>query len=624
MWVDCGERRKCVDGTATWNGRTAVTGPAFRGLVVLIACSCLAIPAGQGVLDRDAERWVAQTQAKLSLDDRIGQLIAPAFDSTYLPNDSDEFERLTRVMRDSHAGAVIAFGGTEPAPQVLLNSTYGSVVLGQPQALASTLDRLQAASPLPLLATADFEYGAGMRIAGATRFPRAMAVGAAGDEPLAFEAGRITAIEGRALGVHVNFAPVADVNNNARNPVINTRSFGEDPARVGGLVAAYVRGLQQGGMIATVKHFPGHGDTETDSHLGLPLITHPRDRLDAIELPPFRAGLAAGAGAVMVAHIELPALDAAKVPATFSRAVVTDLLRRDLSFDGLIVTDAMKMDAITRMTPPGDAAVQAVEAGADLVLDSPDPVAAFTALKAAVASRQIPSQRIDASVTRILRAKARLGLHRARRVDVGSVPLVVGGRAHQAAARAISERSLTLVKDEGNRVPLGLPADARILYLSVLDYPSGWRIAAPSRTVIPELKQRWPATDAVELSDRTTPNELELVRTMASKYDAIVAGVFVRAASGSGRLDLAPSIVRFVEDLARGASRRGQPLVAVFFGSPYATASVPELPAMLLTYDFSDLAEASAVRALAGEIPIGGHLPISIPGLWPIGHGLRR
>lgn len=601
-----------------------MTGLASRCLVLLIACSCLATPSGQAVLDRDAERWVAQTQAKLSLDERIGQLIAPAFDSTYLPSDSDEFERLARVMRESHAGAVIAFGGTEPMPQVLLNPTYGSVVLGQPHALASTLDRLQAAAPLPLLATADFEYGAGMRIAGATRFPRAMALGAAGDEHLAFEAGRITAIEGRAMGVHVNFAPVADVNNNARNPVINTRSFGEDPTRVGALVAAYVRGLQQGGMIATLKHFPGHGDTETDSHLGLPLITHPRDRLDAIELPPFRAGLTAGAGAVMVAHIELPALDPARGPATFSRAVVTDLLRRDLAFDGLIVTDAMKMDAITRMASPGEAAVRAVDAGADLVLDSPDPVAAFTAIKGAVAAGQITTRRIDASVTRILRAKARLGLHRARRVDIGSVPLVVGGRSHQAAARAISERSLTLVKDEGNRLPLRLPGAARILYLSVLDYPSGWRIAAPSRTVIPELKQRWPATDAVEVSDRTTPNELDLVRTLASKYDAIVAGVFVRASSGSGRIDLAPSVVRFVQDLAGATARRGQPMVAMFFGSPYAAASVPEVPAMLLTYDLSDLAEASAVRALAGEIPIRGRLPIAIPGLWPVGHGLER
>jgi len=599
--------------------------PGRAGAAALVmAVVVLALPAARAPLDREAERWVTQTLAKLSLDDRIGQLIAPAFDSTYLPTDSDEFDRLARVMQESHAGAVIAFGGTEPAPQVMLNPAYGSVVLGHPLALASTLNRLQAVAPLPLLASADFEYGAGMRIAGATRFPRAMAVGAAGDEQLAFEMGRLTAIEGRAMGVHVNFAPVADVNNNARNPVINTRSFGEDPARVGALVGAYVRGLQQGGMLATVKHFPGHGDTDTDSHLGLPIITHPRERLEALELPPFRAGLAAGAGAVMVAHIELPALDADKVPATFSQAVVSGLLRRELAFDGLIVTDAMKMDAITRMVPPGEAAVRAVIAGADLVLDSPDPVAAFTAIKAAVTSGQIDRARIDASVTRVLRAKARLGLHRSRAVSMDSVPQAVGGRQHQAVARAISERSLTLIKDEGSRVPLRLPPSASVLYLSVLDYPSGWRIAAPSRTIIPELKKRWMATDAVEVSDRSTPNELDLVRAMAGKYDAVVAGVFVRVSSGSGRVDLAPSVVRLLQDLARATGRRGQPMAAVSFGSPYVAPSVPEIPAMLLTYDVSDLAESSAVRALAGEVPIGGRLPIALGGAFPVGHGLTR
>jgi beta-glucosidase-like glycosyl hydrolase len=593
-----------------------------RFLALPLALLCLAAPAGQAPLDREAERWVTRTLAALSLDDAIGQLIAPAFDSTYLPTDSDAFDRLVRVMQESHAGAVIAFGGTEPAPQVLLNPAYGSVVLGHPLALAATLNRLQATSRVPLLATADFEYGAGMRIAGATRFPRAMALGAAGDEQLAFEAGRITAIEGRAMGVHVNFAPVADVNNNPRNPVINTRSFGEDPARVGALVAAYVRGLQQGGMLATVKHFPGHGDTDTDSHLGLPVIAHPRERLEALELAPFRAGLAAGAGAVMVAHIELPALDPEKAPATFSRAVIGGLLRRELAFDGLIVTDAMKMDAITRMVTPGEAAVRAVRAGADLVLDSPDPVAAFTALKAAVVEGAVPRDQIQASARRVLRAKARLRLHRTREVPLDSVPLAVGGRQHEAVARAISERSLTLIRNEGGRLPLRLPPAASVLYLSVLDYPSGWRTFAPSRTMIPELRRRWPATDAVELSDRSTPNELDLVRTMAAKYDAVVAGVFVRVSTGSGRMDLGPPVVRLLQDLARGAARRGQPLAAVFFGSPYAAASVPDLPAMLLAYDFSDLAEASAARALAGEIPTPGRLPIALPGLFEVGHGL--
>jgi beta-glucosidase-like glycosyl hydrolase len=436
------------------------------GLVMSMAAAQTPAP-----LDREARRWVDQTLAKLTLDQRIGQLIAPAFDSTYLPTDSDAFDRLVKVMQDSHAGGVIAFGGSEPAPQVMLNPAYGSVILGHPLSLAATLNRLQAIAPVPLLASADFEYGAGMRIGGATRIPRAMALGAAGDDQLAFEAGRITAIEGRAMGVHLNFAPVADVNNNPRNPVINTRSFGEDPTRVGALVAAYVRGLQQGGMLATLKHFPGHGDTDVDSHLGLPIISHPRERLNTTELPPFSRGIDAGAAAAMVAHIELPALDETKGPATFSRPVVRGLLRRDLAFGGLVVTDSMKMDAITRLVSPGEAAVRAVQAGADLVLDSPDPVAAFTALKAAVNAGQVERAAVEASVRRLLEAKARLGLHRARAVALDSVSLIVGGRQHQEVARTIAERAVTLIKDDARRVPLGLPPESSVLYLSVLDYP---------------------------------------------------------------------------------------------------------------------------------------------------------
>jgi beta-glucosidase-like glycosyl hydrolase len=377
-------------------------------------------------------------------------------------------------------------------------------------------------------------------------------------------------------------------------------------------------------MVATVKHFPGHGDTDVDSHLGLPIITHPRARFESIELPPFRAGMAAGAAAAMVAHIELPAIDPDRGPATFSRAVVTDFLRRDLAFPGLIITDAMKMDAITRMMPPGDAAVKAVRAGADLVLDTPDPVAAFTALKAAVVSGEIERGQFESSVRRVLEAKARLGLHRGRMAPIESVTAAVGGRGHQAVAKEISQRSLTLVKDVGDRIPLQLAPGSSVLYLSVLDYTSGWRVAAPSRTMIPELKRRWPGTEAVEVSDRSSSNELDLVRAMAARYDAVVAGVFVRASSGSGRLDLAPGVIRLLQDVAGATTRRGQPMAAVFFGNPYAAASVPDVPAMLLTYDFSDLAEANAVAALAGEARIDGRLPIALPGMFAVGHGLRR
>ena len=590
-------------------------------LLALLQSSNWAQPVG---LDREQRTWVEGTLKKFTLDELVGQMVFASLDSTYLSSDSDKYDALVRLVHDTRVGGVLAFGGTEPVPQVMLNSTYGPVILGQPLELASILNRLQALSPVPLLTAADFEWGAGMRISGATKFPRAMAFGAAGDEGLAYEAGRITARESRSMGVHVDLGPVADVNNNPRNPVINIRSFGEDPALVGRLVSSWVRGLQDGGAIATLKHFPGHGDTDVDSHLGLPVIPHPRERLNAIELPPFTSGLRAGALGVMVAHTELPAIDSEAGPATFSHKVTTGLLRQELGFTGLVFSDALKMDAIMRMASPGDAAVKAVAAGIDAILDSPDPAEAARAIKAAVTSGQIPRVRIEASARRLLEAKARLGLHKARLVNLESVPLGVGGRKHELAARAVSDRAVTLVKDDRNQVPMRVPRTASILYLSVLDYPSGWRTAAPSRTVIPELKLRWPNTESFEISDRTTPGELDMVRSLAARYDAVVIGVFVRAASGSGRLDLAPQVARLIDDLARETERRSQPLAAMFFGNPYAAMSMPSLPVILLTYDFSDAVEQSAVRALAGEIPIGGKLPVTLPGLFPLGHGLTR
>jgi beta-N-acetylhexosaminidase len=324
----------------------------------------------------------------------------------------------------------------------------------------------------------------------------------------------------------------------------------------------------------------------------------------------------------MVAHIELPAIDPEKQPATFSPKVIGTLLRPN--FDGLIVSDGMRMAAITQMATAGEAAVRAVKAGIDIVLDSPDNGAAAAAIVAAVKAGEIPRERIEQSARRILEAKARLGLHRQRTVNLDSIPLTVGGRKHDAIARAISERSITLIKDARNSVPLPTPRSGRVLYLSVLDYPSGWRIAAPSRAVIPALKERWPNTEAVEISDRSTPSELDLVRAMADNYDAVIAGVFVRAASASGRLDLAQPVIKLLQDLARSSEAKKQPFVAAFFGNPYTPMFVPEVPAMLLTYDFSDYAETSAVKAIAGEIPINGKLPIALPGLFPIGHGIQK
>jgi beta-N-acetylhexosaminidase len=578
-------------------------------------------------LDGAGTRWVEQTLKKLTLDEKIGQLIVPSFESNFLSTDSDAFDGLARLVHDYHVGGFHVFGASIPVPSVLLDAHYGSVILGQPLAAASIINRLQAMSSVPLLNTSDFETGVGFRIAGATAFPRQMAMGALppGDDVRLVREAKITAAEARAIGVQVNFAPLADVNNNPRNPVINTRSYGEDPARVASLVAAYLAGARDGGMIATIKHFPGHGDTDVDSHIGLPVITFDRARLDAVELVPFRKGIEAGAQAVMAAHIELPALDAAPAtPATFSKPILEELLRHELGFHGLTYTDSMSMDAVARLVPPDEGAVRAFLAGADQILHSPDPGAAFSGLKKAVESGRVPRARLDESVTRILRAKAFAGLNKPHAIDLDRVPALVGTRAHLALAQEAAARSITLVKDDRHQVPLTVPRDTPVLYVSIVDYPSGWQIAAPSRTFSPELKKRWPQTTAIEVSDHTPVSDLDMVRAMAPRYSAIVASVFVRATSGSGRLDLAPELVRLLKDLAAETARTNTPFITTFFGNPYTASFVPELPAILLTYDLYDLPELAAVRAIAGEAAIVGRLPISLSGLYAAGHGLDR
>ena len=609
--------------------RTRSSSPSFPAAA--FACLLAALSLGglaaqdNGGLDAAAQRWVDDTLQRLTLDQKIGQLVTPSFRAVYTSSDSETYEELAALVRDHGAGGLLMFGARTPQPAVLLNPHYSRSGLGDPLDAASLINRLQAAAPVPLLVAADFETGAGFRLRGATAFPPAMAFGAAGDPQLAFEAGRIAAAEARAMGVHVNFAPVVDVNNNPRNPVINIRSFGEDPARVGALASAYIEGLRAGGMLATVKHFPGHGDTDVDSHLGLPIIHHPRERLDRIELVPFRAGIAAGADAVMTAHIELPALDPAPAtPATFSGPIVQRLLRGELAFDGLVFTDSMRMRAVSEMVPPDVAAARAVIAGHDVVLHSPDDAAAIAGIRAAVAAGDLAEARIDRSVRRILSAKARLGLHRERAVSLDALPDVVGTRAHAAAAREVSERALTLIRDDRSSVPLPAPRDASVLYLSILDYPAGWGIGSPSRTFIPELEARWPNVTAIELSDQTPLSEIELVRETARRYDAVVAGVFVRTAAFSGRMDLAPALAELLAALAGDTAAARRPFAAVLFGNPYSAAFLADLPAIVLTYGFYDLAEATAVRALAGEIPIRGRLPVSLGDAFPLGHGLDR
>src|SRR5215510_16483685 len=353
----------------------------LRVPVAALAFVLIAIaPGASPQTDRRAAEWVKQTLNSMTLDEKIGQLLVTSLNATFTSADCETFDKLRHLVRDTKVGGIHVFGATEPFPALMLNPTYGngsSSRKGDPYAAAAMLNRLQRDARIPLLTTADFEGGVGYMLNGATRLPRAMAIGATRDTNLAYRAGKVSAEEGRALGVAVDFYPLVHFNNNARNPIINIRSFGEDVALVSQMAQAYIRGVQDGGMIATAKHFPGHGDTATDTHLGLAVIEHPRSRLEQVELPPFKAAIDAGVGAVMTSHIALPALDPGTVPgaaralptpATLSRPILTGLLRDQLKFDGLIYTDSMSMFAISQNVPADRAAALAVKAGADQVL----------------------------------------------------------------------------------------------------------------------------------------------------------------------------------------------------------------------------------------------------------------
>src|SRR6266853_1988645 len=376
-------------------------------------------------LDRAGKKWADKTLRKMSAEEKIGQLFSISVRVQFL-NDADPiFIQMRDSIRNYHIGSLVMSVPVDGP--VLLRS--------QPYVVAELLNRLQKSSKLPLIVAADFERGASMRLNGTTVFPHAMAFGATGNPENAEAFGRISALEGRAIGVHWNFFPDADVNSNPANPIINTRSFGEDPKQVGDLVAAYIKGAHEGGMLTTVKHFPGHGDTATDSHLGVASVNVDRAHLDSIELPPFRQAIAAGVDSVMVAHVTVPALDSdPNHVATISTAVVSDLLEKQMGFKGLIVTDALDMAGLTHLfqTNIGRAAVEAFKAGNDLLLIPADLGASYNAMLEAARSGEISPQRLDHSVLKILKAKASLGLQNARRVDVNAISTWVGKPEHLA------------------------------------------------------------------------------------------------------------------------------------------------------------------------------------------------
>ncbi|HEY7913277.1 MAG TPA: glycoside hydrolase family 3 N-terminal domain-containing protein [Blastocatellia bacterium] len=583
-------------------------------LVVVLALSVSAVSAAQSDQKAKgkkkpgdpAEAWVEKTLGSLSLDQKIGQLIIPAVVGMFMSQDSETFQQISRDITEFHVGGYHMLGE--------VNSLH------EPAGVALLINRLQELARLPLWITADFEGGVGLRYMGATRLPRAMAMGATYNPEMAFKAGQVAAREARALGVHVNFYPVVDVNNNARNPIINIRSFGGDPKLVSEMARAYIRGSQSSGAMATAKHFPGHGDTSADSHIELPVIDVDRARLDQIELPPFRAAVEEGVGGVMSAHIALPRIEESKLPATLSELMLTGVLRQEMDFKGVIFTDAMNMRGVAAHYPEGEAAVRAVKAGADIILYPPSVEQAFTAVKRAVEAGEITEARINESVRRILSAKARLGLHQNRFADIKQLDRVLGSKENQAAAREIIESAVTLVRDSKNVLPLKLSAEQKVLFVTVVDNSEGWRDGMPGRAFLEGLRKRHQHVTNVYVTDRTSWAEIDLIKKLAALADVIIVNGFIRVSSYKGSIDMSEGEINLLKHL----SATGKPMAFVLYGSPYLISFVPEIPTYILAYEYYPAAEEAALKAVLGEIEFKGKLPVELPGFYPIGHSQVR
>ena len=552
--------------------------------------------------------WVERTLAGLTLRQKVAQLVIPWMGGEYAAVDSPALDSIAKWVEEDGVGGVV-------------------ISVGLPHSYAAKLNRLQARARVPLLVTTDMESGPGMRLAGVyslphllpqgggTRFPPAMALGAAGSDSLAYLAGRVVAEEARAVGVHVNYGPVLDVNDNPANPIINTRSFGEDPEQVARLGSAFLRGVRSGGLLSVAKHFPGHGNTAVDSHIDLPVIPGDRARLDAVELVPFRAAVRAGAEGVMIAHIAVTGVEGSDAPpASVSRRLVTDLLRGEMGFGGLVFTDAMDMGGVTRRYGPTGALVLALEAGADVLLQPPDVAAGIDSVVAAVRSGRLPEARVDRSVRRVLEWKARLGLHRQRRVELEAVDERVGRRAHHAVAEEIARRSITLARDPRGLVPLA--HGRRVLSVTYAEAVN----PVAGRAFDRELAAGGAQVASARVDDRTTPAEWEALRARADSADVVVASAYVAPREHRGTVGAGGGFPGWVEAL----SAAGKPVVAVTFGSPYLVTSYPSVPAYLLAWGGAEVSQQAAARALLGSAPITGTLPISIPPALPRGTGIRR
>src|SRR5579863_9534979 len=572
------------------------------------------------------DKWAEKTLRKLTIEEKIGQVFMIWCRASFLNVEAPEYLQWREAMQKYHVGSF--------AMTVHVDGPF--LLRSEPYEAAELLNRLQRESKLPLLFAADFERGVATRLQGTTAFPHAMAFGGDGKVEDAEAFGRITGEESRAIGIHWNFFPDADVNSNPANPIINTRSFGEDPKQVGDLVTAYIKGAHEAGMLTTVKHFPGHGDTATDSHLGVAAVNVDRAHLDSIELPPFRQAIAAGVDSVMVAHVTVPALDPdPNHVATISPAVVTDLLEKQMGFKGLIITDALDMAGLTHLfaNDIGRAAVEAFKAGNDLLLIPSDLGASYEAMVKAVKSGEISRERLDHSLLKILKIKASLGLQASRTVDLGTLANVVGKPENIVFGQQVAEAAVTLVRDNGKVLPLkskgtikaGLPYTTveethnqavGVIFSDDVRTDSG-------RVFGREFRARIPDARVIYVDPRIAAGMTEEVLKAVDEAQTVVTAVYVIPTAGKvgnsvAMADATGSLLQQVLDRAAAKT------AVVAMGNPYLASDFPKIENYMCTFSNASVSELGAIKALFGEIAIRGHLPVTIPNVAQRGAGIER
>lgn len=572
----------------------------FSQFLPVLLISFMLLAAARAESKPGTQKWQAQhifnlknsriekTLLNMTLSEKIGQMLIAQTEGRYNSNDDKNNQLLNRLVQEGKVGGIMFLKGDAFSAGMLAN-------------------HFQSLAPRPLLMSADMERGLAMRLSGATEFPPNMAVAAARNPEVAAEMAKAIAKEAKAVGLHQNYAPTVDLNINPLNPIINTRSFGDNVPLTILMSNAIIEGLQSNGMIATAKHFPGHGDVSVDSHVSLPVLNADRLRLDTYELKPFKAAIEQGVISIMTGHIAVPKLTGTMEPASISKAIVTDLLRRELGFQGLIITDALNMKALYNGQNVPEISVKAVQAGNDLLLFSPDPELAHSSIVKAVEEGAIPMAQIDASVRRILQAKEWLDIKDRKLVDLNRIMENASPESHRNLAKKITAASITLVKDANHYIPLKASSSSGSILNIILQDKKN---SETGKGYINNLDRYFTATH-IRIDPET--DSLGYARTLdlAMEAQSVIVASYVQALSGSGTLKLTEKQQQFVHSLAAMLPKE-KSLIFISFGTPYLVNYFPEITSYLCTYSASEPSEEYAVEVLKGKLLPTGLLPIQL------------